>query len=47
MHLFLSHKENTVLSREYTGPLGFDITGVECTCRLSIYRASYTLPTNV
>ena len=32
MHLFLSaYNENTVISKEYTGPLDFGITGVDCT----------------
>ena len=31
MHSFSSlHNENTVISKEYTGPLDFDITGVDC-----------------
>ena len=31
MHSFPSlYNENTVISREYTGPLDFDITAVEC-----------------
>ena len=31
MHSFLSlYNENTVISKEYTGPLDFDITGVDC-----------------
>ena len=32
MHSFSSlYNENTVISKEYTGPLDFDITGVDCT----------------
>ena len=31
MHSFPSlYNENTVISKEYTGPLDFDITGVDC-----------------
>ena len=31
MHSFSSlYNENTVISKEYTGPLDFDITGVDC-----------------
>ena len=31
MHLFSSaYNEYTVISKEYTGPLDFDITGVDC-----------------
>ena len=31
MHSFSSlYNENTVISKEYTGPLGFDTTGVDC-----------------
>ena len=31
MHSFPSlYNENTVISKEYTGPLYFDITGVDC-----------------
>ena len=31
MHSFLSlYNENTVISKEYTGPLDFDVTGVDC-----------------
>ena len=31
MHSFLSlYNENTVISKEYPGPLDFDITGVDC-----------------
>ena len=31
MHSFSSlYNENTVILREYTGPLDFDITGVDC-----------------
>ena len=33
MHLFLSpYNENTVILKEYTGPLDFDITGVDYIC---------------
>ena len=32
MHSFsFLYNENTVISEEYTGPLDFDITGVDCT----------------
>ena len=31
MHSFSSlYNENTVISKEYPGPLDFDITGVDC-----------------
>ena len=31
MHVFSSaYNEYTVISKEYTGPLDFDITGVDC-----------------
>ena len=31
MHSFQSlYNENTVISEEYTGPLDFDIAGVDC-----------------
>ena len=31
MHSFLSpYNDNTVKSKEYTGPLDFDITAVDC-----------------
>ena len=31
MHSFSSpYDDNTVISKEYTGPLDFDITGVDC-----------------
>ena len=31
MHSFsCANNENTVISKEYTGPLDFDITGVDC-----------------
>ena len=31
MHSFSSlYNENTVISKEHTGPLDFDITGVDC-----------------
>ena len=34
MLLFSSaYNEYTVISKEYTGPLDFDITGVDCTLR--------------
>ena len=29
-----AYNEYTVISKEYTGPLDFDITGVECICLL-------------
>ena len=37
MHSFSSnYNENTAISKEYTGPLDFDITGVDCTLILAI-----------
>ena len=34
MHSFSSlYNEHTVISREYTGPLDCDITGIDCICK--------------
>ena len=31
--IFIPYNENTVISKEYTGPLDFNITGVDCSYR--------------
>ena len=42
MHLFLSlYNENTVISKGYTGPLDFDITGVDCITKYSYCNFSW------
>ena len=42
MHSFISlYNENTVISKEYTGPLDFDITGVDCSNIVSLSTATY------
>ena len=39
MHSFsFLYNENTVISKEYTGPLDFDITAVDC-----IYECPYPM----
>ena len=44
MHLFLSaYNENTVISKEYTDPLDFDITGADCKYQKSAFKLSYFL----
>ena len=49
MHLFLSpYNENTVISKEYTGPLDFDITGVDlifhCMSNFSLFGKILEVP---
>ena len=41
--IFILYNENTVISKEYTGPLDFDITGVDCIRKLLI-NAYIVLP---
>ena len=41
MLLFSSaYNEYTVISKEYTGPLEFDITGVDCILQILTYNYS-------
>ena len=38
MHVFSSvYNEYTVISKEYTGPLDFDVTGVDCNSLGRVY----------
>ena len=42
MHSFSSaYNENTVISKEYTGSLDFDITGVDCNRFTSGYNDTW------
>ena len=42
MILFSSaYNEYTVISKEYTGPLDFDITGVDCSRKLQLIQFNY------
>ena len=44
MLLFSSaYNEYTVISKEYTGPLDFDITGVDCIIILIFASSNYDL----
>ena len=44
MLLFSSaYNEYTVISKEYTGPLDFDITGVDCIFIQIHFRKYYTM----
>ena len=45
MHSFSSlYNENTVISKEYTDPLDFDITGVDCR-KIQMHNANKFLET--
>ena len=44
MHSFSSlYNENTVISKEYTGPLDFDLPGVDCIYIYGVVVVSYIL----